>query len=245
MNTLSNINSALESISKKMDKDDRISPRDIYKCLWMCRDFELTNLWQRSIFLGGFLLACFASYGGLVVAVLGREKGLGLNGRWIVNGAAFGICFGGTVLSLLWIMMAKGSKAWYELYEKAIVALANRYRDSFDKDIHRLEGRKWEEIEGFEWPDTSNSLLNTKGGAYSPSKINAAIGFVSLGVWIILAFVHLAIATVGCKDLHGLRFLRTMVSDPPTMGFVFAMGLLVFWLFARANLKSGFFKNRG
>jgi len=30
-----------------------------------------------------------------------------------------------------------------------------------------------------------------------------------------------------------------------TMGFVFAMGLLVFRVFPRANLKSGFFKNRG
>ena len=244
MSELSDINGTLESISKKMDKSNPVSPRDIYKCLWMCRDFELTHLWQRSVFLGAFLLACFASYGGLVVAVLGRGN-LGLDGRWIANGAAFGICFVGTVLSLLWIMMAKGSKAWYELYENAIVALANRYRDSFETDIHRLEGRKWEKIEGFEWPDISDSLLNTKGGAYSPSKINAAIGFVSLGVWIVLAFVHLAIATVGCKNLHGLRFLRTMVSDPPTMGFVFAMGLLVFWVFARANLNSGFFKNRG
>lgn len=244
MSELSCITATLESISQKMDKPGFISPRDIYKCLWMCRDFELTHLWQRSVFLGGFLLACFASYGGLVVAVLGRGN-LGLDGRWIANGAAFGICFVGTVLSLLWIMMAKGSKAWYELYENAIVALANRYRDSFGTDIHRLEGRKWEKIEGFEWPDISDSLLNTKCGAYSPSKINAAIGFVSLGVWIVLAFVHLAIATVGCKNLHGLRFLRTMVSDPPTMGFVFAMGLLVFWFFARANLKSGFFKNRG
>lgn len=245
MSTLSNIQSALESISKKMDKDDRVSPRDIYKCLWMCRDFELQHLWQRSIFLGGFLLACFAGYGGLVAAVLGREKSLSWDGRWIANGAAFGICFVGTVLSLLWIMMSKGSKAWYEFYENAIVALANREHKSFQNSLHNLEGRKWEKIDGFEWPDISDSLLNTKGGAYSPSKINAAIGFVSLGVWVVLAFVHLAIATVGCKNLHGLRFLRTMISDPPTMGFVFAMGLLVFWVFARANLKSGFFKNRG
>lgn len=245
MSTLSNIQSALESISKKMDKDDRVSPRDIYKCLWMCRDFELQHLWQRSIFLGGFLLACFAGYGGLVAAVLGREKSLSWDGRWIANGAAFGICFVGTVLSLLWIMMSKGSKAWYEFYENVIVALANREHKSFQNSLHNLEGRKWEKIDGFEWPDISDSLLNTKGGAYSPSKINAAIGFVSLGVWVVLAFVHLAIATVGCKNLHGLRFLRTMISDPPTMGFVFAMGLLVFWVFARANLKSGFFKNRG
>ena len=75
-------------------------------------------------------------------------------------------------------------------------------------------------------------------------QVKPIIDYVSLGIWIVLAFVHLAIATVGCKDLQQLRFLRTMVSDPPTMGFVFAMGLLVFWVFARANFKSGFFTNR-
>lgn len=244
MSELSCITATLESISQKMDKPDFISPRDIYKCLWMCRDFELTHLWQRSVFLGGFLLACFASYGGLVVAVLGRGN-LGLDGRWIANGAAFGICFVGTVLSLLWIMMAKGSKAWYERYERAISAFGKAYPSGFSEGMDKLNGMDWEKIPGYVGPTLSDSLLNTKGGAYSPSKLNAAIGFVSLGVWIVLAFVHLAIATVGCKNLHGLKFLRTMVSDPPTMGFVFAMGLLVFWVFARANLKSGFFKNRG
>lgn len=228
-----------------MDNDNSLSPRDIYKCLWMCRDFEIKNLWQRSVFLGAFLLACFAGYGGLAVAAIGRGSQMGMDARWMVNGAAFGICFVGTVLSLLWIMMAKGSKAWYEFYENAIVALANRHSEKFEDPLRDLEGRKWEKIDDFEWPEISDSLLNTKGGSYSPSKLNAAVGFVSLGIWIVLAFVHLAIATVGYKDLHRLRFLRTMVSDPPTMGFIFGMGLLVFWIFARANFKSGFFKNRG
>lgn len=227
------------------EKND-ISPRDIYKSLWMCRDLEIKNLWQRSVFLGAFLLACFAGYGGLAVAAIGRGGQMGIDARWMVNGAAFGICFVGTVLSFLWIMMAKGSKAWYEFYENAIVALAKAHRDKFEESLRDLEGRRWERIKDFQWPDNmSDSLLNTKGGAYSPSKLNAAVGFVSLGIWIVLAFVHLAIATVGCKNLHGLRFLRTMVSDPPTMGFVFVMGLLVFWVFARANFKSGFFKNHG
>ena len=35
------------------------------------------------------------------------------------------------------------------------------------------------------------------------------------------------------------------VVNPPTMGFVLALGLLVFRVFASANLKSGLFKNRG
>lgn len=244
MSNLSKINATLESICNKMDRNDPISPRDIYMCLWMCRDFEITHLWQRSVFLGAFLLACFAGYGGLVVAVLGLDR-IGVDARWMVNGAAFGICFVGTVLSLLWIMMSKGSKAWYEFYESAIVALSKRHLDMFEKSLQDLAGRKWEKIDDFEWPDISDSILNTKGGAYSPSKLNAAVGFVSLGIWIVLAFLHLAIATADCKNLHKLRFLRTMVSDPPTMGFVFAMGLLIFWVFTKANLKSGFFKNRG
>ena len=221
----------------KLCHNERLVPRDIYKCLWMCRDFELQHLWQRSVFLTAFLIACFTAYGGLVAAVI--EKSVSVENRWIVNGAAFGICLVGTVLSLLWIMMAKGSKAWYERYENAIKAFVKEYPEAFEGDLDKLEGFEWQNLSAYEKPDLSNWLWNAKGGAYSPSKINAAIGYVSLVVWIILALVHVAIA--GTADMRPDRLvaLKTMVSDPPAMMLCFLVVLLGFWAFARANLKSG------
>jgi len=34
------------------------------------------------------------------------------------------MCFIGVIFSCLWIMMGKGSKAWYEIYENAITAIS-------------------------------------------------------------------------------------------------------------------------
>lgn len=217
--------------------NERLVPRDIYKCLWMCRDFELQHLWQRSVFLTAFLLACFTAYGGLAAAVIGKSVSVG--NRWIVNGAAFGICIVGTVLSLLWIMMAKGSKAWYERYENAIKAFVKEYAEAFEGGLDKLEGFEWQNLTTYEKPPISNWLWNAKGGAYSPSKINAAIGYVSGSVWLVLGLVHLAIAGANNKNPNELVVLKTLVSDPPAMLLLFLVALLGFWAFARANLKSG------
>lgn len=220
--------------------DSRISQRDMFFLLWKCRDFELQHLWQRSVFLTAFLTICFAGYGGLVASVVSREHPLGHNASWLVNGAAFSLCIVGMILSLLWILMAKGSKAWYERYENAIEAFALGFPEAFSGNMETLCGFHWEHIPGFRRPDLFNSVLTMKGGAYSPSKINAAVGVVSFVVWISLAIAHVFIASVGCRHLDELSFLRTLLSDPPTMLFAAAVVLLVFWVVAKGGLRSSF-----
>ena len=44
--------------------EEKISIKEIHETLWRCRDFELSHLWQRSIFLSAFLILCFTVYGG-------------------------------------------------------------------------------------------------------------------------------------------------------------------------------------
>ncbi|WP_300232445.1 hypothetical protein [uncultured Alistipes sp.] len=44
--------------------EEKISIKEIHETLWRCRDFELSHLWQRSIFLSAFLILCFTGYGG-------------------------------------------------------------------------------------------------------------------------------------------------------------------------------------
>ena len=45
---------------------DELTERELYQELWQGRDFEINHLWQRSIFLGAFMVAIAAGYGGLV-----------------------------------------------------------------------------------------------------------------------------------------------------------------------------------
>ncbi len=50
-----------------MEEIDKISPKDIYATLWRCQDFELSHLWQRSVFLTAFLVMCFTGYGAILI----------------------------------------------------------------------------------------------------------------------------------------------------------------------------------
>ena len=56
------------------DQNEKISIKEIHETLWRCRDFELSHLWQRSIFLSAvpilnpdififdfLIIACFLS----------------------------------------------------------------------------------------------------------------------------------------------------------------------------------------
>ena len=54
------------------DTKDVLTKKDIHALLWRGRDFELTSLWQRSVFLATFLVLIFTAYLGLSSAVLGR-----------------------------------------------------------------------------------------------------------------------------------------------------------------------------
>lgn len=99
----------------------KITSKDIYSSLWRCRDFELSHLWQRSIFLTTFLVMSFTGYGSILLRIC--EYITDDNKRipfCILNIAGLFIALLGVVLSALWIMMGKGSKAWYEKYEKAL-----------------------------------------------------------------------------------------------------------------------------
>ena len=140
-----------------------VSYRDAYQRLESNRDFEIKHVWQRAIFLTAFLIACFAGYGGLVVSII--TPGKPVISLATANGIAFAIAFVGMVVSLLWIMMAKGSKMWYENYENAIEAFRRSYASSaFDAGVDKISGIKLSDIQGYIPPDVSDWIWSTKGG---------------------------------------------------------------------------------
>jgi hypothetical protein len=232
---------------KSPDSDNKkFTLKDAYEELWRCRDFELTHLWQRSIFLGAFLLASFAGYGQLIAQWSGQARGFSA----LDNVMGFVVAITGLVLALMWVMLAKGSKAWYERYENAIyhfVKIANisqkTKKELYDEGVEKIIGFAYGD-NGFEAYSASVSswLWNTKGGSYSPSKINIAIGHLAVVVWLTAISFHIAVARWGVKKVAALAVSHCDLALAMMSLLVF--GLLLFWLYAKAFLKSGILEEK-
>lgn len=204
-----------------MGKNSKITAKDLYKEAWDCRNFEINNLWQRSIFLGAFMLAIATGYGTLILKMVFLDTCTESNDLqnqntiWISHLMAIGICYLGYIFSILWIMMTKGSKYWFERYEAAIDYFVDCY--DYPKKKNRLfskKAMKWCEKKelhlkiGREFPrhgklpekDSNKNLLSPKGGTFSVSKINCMIGIVGIIVWSCL------------NVIHGIVFFRSVFS---------------------------------
>lgn len=168
-----------------MSEIEKIKPKDIYESLWRCRDFELSHLWQRSIFLTAFLVMCFTGYGAVILEVC-KDYTTESPAFYILNLVAIIITLLGYVLSILWVMMSKGSKAWYEKYEGAIYKIERDEKYSQQIVVHDMDNDNV--MHGSLPPPHAiqNSLLSTDAGKYSVSRINIIIGQVCMILWSIL-----------------------------------------------------------
>ena len=175
----------------------KLSVRDIYLRLCACLDREIELVWKRATFLTAFLIAAFAGYGGLIATYLGAENHAG--DFAIVSIAAIGIAFVGMALSVIWIMMAKGSKAWQEHYEKVIECFVKNHASKDElQDIcasgNYLQGNPDPTIKKYELSreKISGGLFNCSGGPYSVSTIVIGMGQGSLLVWGVVAVIHMS-----------------------------------------------------
>ncbi len=171
--------------------DEKITTKDIYNTFWRCRDFELTNLWQRSIFLTTFLVLCFTGYGSIFFELLDSIDNLENNFVQKIGVSVIGyiITLIGIVLSIMWIKMAKGSKAWYEVYEKAIFAIEKDEKYA-TKKATQFGGFSYYELDQFESIDINNSLLSSMAGQFSVSRINIGLGQLFLILWTVINLIH-------------------------------------------------------
>lgn len=181
--------------------NSKITTKDIRDSLWRCRDFELSHLWQRSIFLTTILLLCFTGYGVVTMKLFDNIEYVVGPSAYTLNNIALVLCLVNIVFSCLWIMMAKGSKAWYERYERAIDAFD--YNDKYVNDevietgvnkykkgIKPIGGFQYSNLEGYDKPEIRDCIFSCKGGAYSPSKINIAIGQIAFVIWCLAFGIH-------------------------------------------------------
>ncbi len=175
--------------------------------LYECRDLEINNLWQRSVFLAVFLTLTASGYGVLFSKFLDISNANSL----ILHLAAIGLSVIGLIFSIIWIIMGKASKAWYEVYENAISEYEKKYwkelefppnSDGTDTD-YRMGAMRSKEID--------NCLISNKGGAYSPSKINILIGHVFRLFWIFLLFIHTNFLFINVKIKCEIEEVRSIL----------------------------------
>ncbi len=166
----------------EISENDFPSKERIWDKLYQCRDFELTTLWQKSAFLFGLFVICFSGYGGLVLAAINAENPSVL---WYIYQYMCGVSILGIITSILWIYMMKGSKAWYEVYEKAIYNIeCEIFQGNAKKYVMGEPAKRMRK-------EYNSSMLGIKGGAFSPSKITIVMGWILLTVWSICAVVSL------------------------------------------------------
>lgn len=187
-----------DRIETVVTENSYLTIKDLYNSYWRCRDFELDHLWQRSVFLTAFLVLCFSAYGILEMNMITSlkestdfmEKII----YWlVVNACVLAVSTIGIILANLWLMMSKASKAWYEVYEKAIKAyeLDTKHYIKGDSAFEKIAGFNYCQQEKYEKLIFDEKLDSSAGGAYSPSRINWAIGAIILRIWQCIMAIHL------------------------------------------------------
>ena len=169
-------------VEMAISTSDPISLKQLRKDLYKIRKFEIQNLWQRSIFLGAFIVILISGYGYLLENLLSEyEKWLTSSETQllIIHVACCLLSFLGSIFSIIWIMMAKASKAWYEIYEKRIDKIEEELQV---EDKYRMQpGSPW---------TLNDSLFSRAPGAYSVSKINILLGQILLVIWWLAFGIH-------------------------------------------------------
>lgn len=171
---------------------DRLSLKEIRETLYHCRDMELNLLWQRSIFLGTFLTLCFTGYGVLAVQAADYKYVL------YIYEYMCGVALVGIILSVIWIYMVKGSKAWYEVYEGVICEI-EKETNPYPK--YRM-GVYAENKRG----EYDTKFWNNNAGAFSPSKANILIGWVMFVIWSVCEVVSLY--NLLCSQLYDIDWTK-------------------------------------
>ncbi len=215
------------------NKDSKITYKDVYDVRWRCRDLELTTFWQRAILFGSFMVLAYTGYGVLLSMVMEMKEPISVV-RWnFVNLVAVGISCFGIITSLLWILLAKGSKAWINRNESAISA--------FEKQelLKAFESTDVQNVAGFQLTAANNKyyeknfgknddgILSAKAGAYSVSRVIACLGQVSFIGWGLIAIAHLVALMCGRE-----KFIKWFVENSSAAWIAFLM-IAVTLLFIR------------
>ena len=219
--------------------DDRIFIQAIFEKLWECRDLEIEHYWHRMVFMTAFMVLSFASYGGLVVALIGIDT---LPPFVLSNVGCFIITIVGMIVSIFWIMMSKGSKAWYEEYEHVITAFVKQEMN--ENRLALFAGHNYESIANLADVEINDFIWNTKAGGYSVSKVGIGLGHMALAVWIVIGGLHLWLIGTFSDWNSAVSSIEGIVTFN-RLFYGSVLFMLFFWLYVKQCLFSGYFRKRG
>lgn len=160
--------------------DDKLKS---YELLYKAYADEIKNLWKRSIFLGTFMVLVWTGYGALQLKFIEKCAD---NAPFSYHLVSLGLCAVIIVLSLLWVAMAKGSKFVQEAHERHIQRYMRKQKCRLFCNLNT-----YEKILNKNMCGDLVFCGTLKACRYSPSKINIALGWLSLFVSACLAVIHI------------------------------------------------------
>lgn len=166
-----------------MGKEKVVSLKELRATFYRLRDFEISHLWQRSVFLSALLVLFFPAYGFLVSKLLENGSVNILVNIPLIHVLCCLIALLAIIFSAIWIMMAKGSKAWYEVYERKI--------SEIEKEAELKIPARYQMGKGCVPWELDSKLWTTKPGRYSVSKLNIIIGIALMIIWTLVFIVHM------------------------------------------------------
>ena len=204
------------------NNSNKFTTKDLYKELFHCRDFELQHLWQRSIFLAGFMVALFTLYSSFVgdnfngklnfdvnkieqsdkniVITCSANINNDLSNQIAIHYFAFFIGCVGIILSQLFIMMIKGSKRWYEQFEQSIYWF---YENKEKTDLFSEElNKNLEDYLGDKKYPHFGDLKNIKKNRINQSLFNTNAGYYSVSRINIVLGQLLCLVWIGITGFH-------------------------------------------
>ena len=119
-----------------MTQEEKIRLGKLYKRYNQCRDAELDRFWKNSVFVWVFLALCFAAFGSLFKDHNMPTKAMDIantsNETYYLSLSVISLI--ACILSWIWVWMARGLKAWYEVYETAIWDIES-FKNEFAKSL--------------------------------------------------------------------------------------------------------------
>lgn len=159
-----------------MKEDEQKKLEKQYERYNKCRDQELEKFWKNSTFVWCFLLLCFGAFGKILLDyldLLESNKDAAKSDRCLILLAVISYC--GFFMSRIWTWMARGLKAWYEVYEDAIWDIESAKNVfNFDRK-YTIENYWYIKTEGFSFSNSDR---------ISPSRIVVMIGHLLSVVWL-------------------------------------------------------------
>ena len=219
-----------------------IELKSVYSNLWKCRDLEIEMLWKRLTLLGAFMALTYTGYGVLLI------NGMDGVGYWgIYNLLAMGTCAFGFLFSVLWTATAKGSKAWFERYEAALVYFQKTYQElrlfeqlaDEDMVLSYLDFGK-RHIRRLSQPVDGN-LLSQSAGAYSVSRIPIVMGQLSMVAWCCLSVAHIGLIILGKEAIKRLADGNVVCT---LLGVALFVSMIGVSSFVCKRIKSSFFTGK-